>query len=430
MMQKKMLLVLMLLSSYSCFGQIDYPYLRIAGMLSENLKSAIPEIRYTINDTFFVFNSVTRSFVPNTCLPLTYTFFDRNNTERTLQESTKDSTIYVNGKIKSRIQYSAKKPYYQTTFGINSNGKIDTSYAQRFNEFGVPFSVDNRSILYRNRFGVDSLYVTQVLSNGIWKLGGDFHEFAYDNSGKIIQAKYGAYYYLDSVTNRYSRNSTHVYTYTGNNLTLRVDSTASSVSATTSTIDRIAKRTFDYDALGRVIQNRWDVWTSASPVNTFTPEQLIKTTAYNAQNKVLQVIVANWSNNAWVDSYKSDITYSNNNLDALELVYGQNNSNWVLTSKYATKYCGNVNASQDLPPLEIKVYPNPVQDVLFLEGENIETSNINLTIFDNKGTIIFQKKEVELPYNVNMSIYPNGFYFIKTNNGKGQTSTHKVILLR
>lgn len=430
-MQKKIFLALVLMSSLSCFGQIDYPYLRIADMLNENLKSGIPEIRYNVNDTFFVFHIETRSFVNNSsCLPLKHTLSVRNNPAGILKESTSDTTIYLNGKIKSRTYSSEGKPYYKVEFGINSNGKIDTSYEYKLDASGVLTPLNGRSILYRNRFGADSLYITQSLTNGIWKLGGDYHEFSYDNSGKITQAKYGAYYYLDSLRNLYSRNKTHVYFYTGNNLTLRVDSTASSVSATTSTIDRITKTTFDYDALDRLTQRRYDVWTSASPVNTFTPEQLQKITAYNAKNKVLQASIANWSNDAWVDTHKSDITYPNNNLDALELAYRLNNGNWVLSSKYATTYCGNVNASQDLPPLEIKVYPNPVQDMLFLDAENSGMSTINLMIFDNKGAVIFQKNDVKFPYNVNTSNYPNGLYFIKTNNEKGQIATHKVVILR
>ncbi len=429
-MQKKILLAILLTSSFSCFGQIDYGYLRIAGMLDETLKSAIPEIKFNGSDTFSVFQIATRSFVGNTCLPLKYTFSDRNNPSRILKESNSDSTIYLNGKIKSRIYFSEGKPFYQIIFGVNANGKIDTSYQQRYDNLGNPYPIQSRSILYRNRFGLDSLYITQNLNNGIWKLNDSYHEFTYDNAGRITQAKYGAYYYLDSLRNVYSRTQTHVYTYTGNNLTLRVDSIASSTSATRSTIDRITKRQDTYDALDRFTQRRFDVWTSASPINAFTPESLYKITVYNAQNKVAESISSTWTNNAWEDTRKSVLTYSNNNLDILELGYGLNNSTWVLGVKYISKYCGVVNASKDLQPLDLKIFPNPAQDVLTFEGEKIDKSKNDLFIFDNKGGQIFQKKDVEFPYNVNVSSFPNGFYFIRINSEHGQTVTRKIVILR
>lgn len=66
-----------------------------------------------------------------------------------------------------------------------------------------------------------------------------------------------------------------------------------------------------------------------------------------------------------------------------------------------------------IKPLEIKVYPNPTKDIFYIT--NSENSNLDYTIFDLNGNILFKGKTKNT---VNISSLTNGVYMLKVTDGK------------
>lgn len=73
--------------------------------------------------------------------------------------------------------------------------------------------------------------------------------------------------------------------------------------------------------------------------------------------------------------------------------------------------------------LDIKLYPNPVRDILNIETNNIEITSIN--IFNVLGSKILTLNEVE-NNNINISNLKKGVYFIQIN-ANGNSITKKII---
>lgn len=73
----------------------------------------------------------------------------------------------------------------------------------------------------------------------------------------------------------------------------------------------------------------------------------------------------------------------------------------------------------------VKVYPNPVKDVLHLEGLNT-TSKTTLTVINAQGDIIKRISTNENNYNFNLSQLPRGTYNLQVEEGN-QSNTHQFI---
>ncbi len=70
---------------------------------------------------------------------------------------------------------------------------------------------------------------------------------------------------------------------------------------------------------------------------------------------------------------------------------------------------------ENLDNVEIKLYPNPSENFIFIETKN---KNMNMEIIDIKGNIIFSKKNLENFNKIDISYFLSGTYFvkIKSNN--------------
>ncbi|MBT8375588.1 MAG: T9SS type A sorting domain-containing protein [Bacteroidia bacterium] len=73
-----------------------------------------------------------------------------------------------------------------------------------------------------------------------------------------------------------------------------------------------------------------------------------------------------------------------------------------------------------------RVYPNPTTDNMTLKYQNSEPTTVR--IFDAAGKLLHYKKDAELSigYNIDLSSYNSGIYFVRLNNTLGQI-TKKVI---
>lgn len=126
------------------------------------------------------------------------------------------------------------------------------------------------------------------------------------------------------------------------------------------------------------------------------------------------------SNNEWHTTYNA----SN---DIRALAVSANNEVYLMTDNQWNLAQFSTTLSQDDFQTEnIKLYPNPVQLVLFISSNhNAELKNIQ--IYDVFGKMIWNTNKVENLSSINFSEYQSGVYFVKLNTMHGQTQTRKII---
>ena len=71
-----------------------------------------------------------------------------------------------------------------------------------------------------------------------------------------------------------------------------------------------------------------------------------------------------------------------------------------------------------LPVSAISIFPNPANDIINIEWNNANNYPVEILIYDGFGKLLVKKDNVKSPYNINVSEYSNGIYFlqIKTTN--------------
>jgi hypothetical protein len=73
----------------------------------------------------------------------------------------------------------------------------------------------------------------------------------------------------------------------------------------------------------------------------------------------------------------------------------------------------------------IKIYPNPTNEFLFVKNANSEFSKIE--IFDIKGSLILTEKLVSNEQKINVNSLQKGMYFIQFSNEKSEMKTFKMV---
>ena len=79
------------------------------------------------------------------------------------------------------------------------------------------------------------------------------------------------------------------------------------------------------------------------------------------------------------------------------------------------------------PDLFVKVYPNPAQDIIFVEAP--EVRNQKMILFDSKGELYLQGVIKDRETTIDMSFHPPGVYFLVILSGADiiQHSTIEII---
>lgn len=90
---------------------------------------------------------------------------------------------------------------------------------------------------------------------------------------------------------------------------------------------------------------------------------------------------------------------------------------------YVAKNGGNTGAISN-PINKIQIYPNPIQDVLTIESDAIQSVEIR----DVLGQIVLQHKQMPNPHNcqINVSELTSGIYFLKIISKNQETATYKI----
>lgn len=94
---------------------------------------------------------------------------------------------------------------------------------------------------------------------------------------------------------------------------------------------------------------------------------------------------------------------------------------------YKTVYSVDEN---ELSAASIKLYPNPITDILKLEVKDIDIVNISIEIVNVNGQRIYFRQynqAAQFECSIDVSDYPKGIYFVKVQNAK-ETKVGKVIV--
>ncbi len=111
-------------------------------------------------------------------------------------------------------------------------------------------------------------------------------------------------------------------------------------------------------------------------------------------------------------------------------VYGYNNANNASTC-YTLKVQLGTASSPEVNPLTfgkglIKLYPNPVSNILNVSVLGEINSKSTLKVLDAKGNVVMEQKIINNPQAVNVAKLPNGVYMLKVNSG-GNIITAKFV---
>ena len=97
-----------------------------------------------------------------------------------------------------------------------------------------------------------------------------------------------------------------------------------------------------------------------------------------------------------------------NSLQDLKIIAGKNKI------RYDSLYCDVVNKIEAVEKNTLRIYPNPVSDILTIEKQDGE--KVLLSLFSMCGKKQFSKV-VTLPYRMQMQQYPAGIYLLQISNG-------------
>jgi hypothetical protein len=79
--------------------------------------------------------------------------------------------------------------------------------------------------------------------------------------------------------------------------------------------------------------------------------------------------------------------------------------------------------------IQVKVFPNPVAQELFVQEEG-QQSVKEVTIFNNAGNVVSQTKEVSSEKGVNVKGLRTGTYVVRVKSNDGSHYTHRIVIAR
>lgn len=68
---------------------------------------------------------------------------------------------------------------------------------------------------------------------------------------------------------------------------------------------------------------------------------------------------------------------------------------------------------------EIKIYPNPTKHAISLDFLTLDLDGAVLSIYNHLGQLIFQRSQLNLLKNIDVSSFEKGTYTIKISNKNG-----------
>lgn len=174
-----------------------------------------------------------------------------------------------------------------------------------------------------------------------------------------------------------------------------------------------------------LINSNEEVLASGGPYSTLVANgiKLHRTKVVVPNNECVKFIIRdagkNGLNNGAGEGYYK-ITDSENNL----IVKSDGKFTEEASHNISTKE-GYVSV-EEMTNETYQVYPNPVKDVLTIEGENLEQVNV----FNTMGQLLKTVKCIGNVVNVNVSDLQNGMYIVNVIDNNGEVSSKKVSVLK
>lgn len=106
----------------------------------------------------------------------------------------------------------------------------------------------------------------------------------------------------------------------------------------------------------------------------------------------------------------------------MTLVSTERNSNLIVTQGYLQPVESNRPAQVDLSDASalVKVYPNPTQDIVNVEGLNTSSVLLNYTLFDVTGKVLQEQVlDKSNHFSVDLKPYAGGNYYLLINATQG-----------
>ncbi|MCU7552738.1 alginate lyase family protein [Chitinophagaceae bacterium LB-8] len=94
----------------------------------------------------------------------------------------------------------------------------------------------------------------------------------------------------------------------------------------------------------------------------------------------------------------------------------------TITSSLSLK--GDI-AAEEINPMKVVVYPNPVTDILNIKLESLET-DATVQVYNTNGAVVYTKRLTSLTQALSLKELASGIYYVRVNNG-GKITTEKIM---
>jgi hypothetical protein len=197
----------------------------------------------------------------------------------------------------------------------------------------------------------------------------------YDAQSRVTQVKTS-----NEAAAGLAKSNITVYNYTNNKVVSKIDTIFSTSSNGTTNVTRaelIYKADYTYNAKGvvsEVINSYWDLF-NGQPQSVLILYSRFRNTAFNVKDKVTFENVDLWANGSWSEIARNETIYVNDTIVTKINEYSNTNNTWWIKKRSTFEYCGVVNSIKNVPTLDLKIAPNPTQNIINITSREIVDSN-------------------------------------------------------
>jgi hypothetical protein len=347
-----------------------------------------------------------------------------------------------------RFSNSTWEDTYRNSFTYDNQGRTIVTFVEYFNTMTSAWENSRLDSSFYDQNGslVENKFYSWNSSSNIWNLGFAYKDvYTYNQQGRALTQISVLY---SSFSNDWDTVSRMDYTYnstTGKLTQLDFYSYDSSswnqvmkfinVELLDEDFEKPLKFTMQVNAMGQWINYSRGTFTynANKDVTSELTERFMfawvpkdKTTyTYDNKNNLTYTYEMEWSNNAWdtVDIERIDYAYDQNgNMHTEEYLYWDSSTNdWDKDQMNIHRYLNITSARKNLSLSSVKVFPNPVADILNIE--NSEKAEIKL--FDSAGKVVLKQENVQHTQ-LNISDLQTGIYFLTVKSATS-SETFKIV---
>jgi Secretion system C-terminal sorting domain len=296
------------------------------------------------------------------------------------------------------------KGYMVNAHTLNANSTINFTISQMWNDQTKSWD-DLQKTFYT--YDASKNILTQKTQ---MFFGANWLDYAatintYNGSGKLSQSVEQTF---DFMTFQLVNSSQQTYSYNADGV--QNQSVSQKWNTTTSAWENNARTTNTYNDSKKIIVMIDEIYSSSAWVND--SKTMI---SYNADGSMKEILYQNWnaSGGNWVDKDKETFTNNPDGTTGLVITTTWNpaTSIWENQTRITFTY-GLTSTGQQLAGTDqVKVFPNPFTNVISVEYNPLNVSNIQLYNVDGQLVRIFEKGE--LLSKINLGSLKNGVYFLK-----------------